>query len=392
MSSISEHKCCRNYNLGSLVTYEGIGLHYAKEIIDDLFMPLRKMKDDIRQKFMIDVSIRQCGRAKKLALFNHEGGLIEHYEKLYQYRQALLDSNLGCTCRLDVDEYANGYVYFKRMYICFKGVYVKDVIPLTDAYESDPEALEAAPQSPNQAPLSPAHAPVYPEYLAPSDDDLEPAEAQPLPASVSPTALLPDYSADSEPFEEDPEEEPSKEEEEELSASADSPPAGLYIELPSERFEIRESSADAAARKPMSTLARGTDYGFVTALEEVNERVTDLATSYRQDSHEFYVRHKDAQDDRVAEVRVLQQQWRDNADMLTRHIQRDRARRMLEIPSDVSLSVDSKNYTTSLSYDIMEVNNTFRISNNLPIWEVMAISVISVSSDSSKESVGTSTR
>ncbi|GKA05961.1 hypothetical protein Tco_0685081, partial [Tanacetum coccineum] len=77
-------------------------------------------------------------------------------------------------------------------------------IPLTDAYESDPEAPEAAPQSPNQAPLSPAHAPVYPKYLAPSDDDLEPVKAQPLPASVSPTALLSDYSANFEPFEEDP--------------------------------------------------------------------------------------------------------------------------------------------------------------------------------------------
>ncbi|GKG14213.1 hypothetical protein Tco_0353813, partial [Tanacetum coccineum] len=67
----------------------------------------------------------------------------------------------------------------------------------------------------------------------------------PLPSSISPTSLSPDYVAESEPskeeeekdFEEDPEEdleeEPS-EEEEELSASADSSPAGLYINLPSE--------------------------------------------------------------------------------------------------------------------------------------------------------------
>ncbi|GJS46749.1 hypothetical protein Tco_0596870 [Tanacetum coccineum] len=60
----SEHKCCRNYNLGSLVTFR---------------------------------------TAKQLALFDHEGGLIEHYGKLYQYRQALLDSNPGSTCRLDVE-------------------------------------------------------------------------------------------------------------------------------------------------------------------------------------------------------------------------------------------------------------------------------------------------
>ncbi|GKB65120.1 hypothetical protein Tco_0921306 [Tanacetum coccineum] len=118
----SEHKCCRNYNLGSLVTFRWIALHFFKEIIEDPFMSLRKMRADIRQKFMIDVSLGQCRRAKQLALFDHEGGLIEHYGKLYQYRQALLDSNPGSTCRLDVDESSNGSATFKRIYICFKGV------------------------------------------------------------------------------------------------------------------------------------------------------------------------------------------------------------------------------------------------------------------------------
>ncbi|GKC70761.1 hypothetical protein Tco_1116644 [Tanacetum coccineum] len=198
-------------------------------------------------------------------------------------------------------------------------------------------------------------------------DDLESAEAQPLPASVSPTTLSPDYSADSEPVEGDPEEHPEEdlEEEEELSALADSSLAGLYIDLPSKgtdvcptsnplpssidalvdswkraifaalslRFEIGESSAAAAARQPESALARGTDYGFVTVLEEVNERVTDLAASHRHDSHEFYVRRPGLQGKQdttyarqswtqamdyirglQAEIRVLQQQRRDDAD------------------------------------------------------------------------------
>ncbi|GKA53092.1 hypothetical protein Tco_0746407 [Tanacetum coccineum] len=46
---------------------------FAKEIINDPFMPYIKLKDAIRQKFMID-----------------------------DYRQALLESNPGSTCRLDV--------------------------------------------------------------------------------------------------------------------------------------------------------------------------------------------------------------------------------------------------------------------------------------------------
>ncbi|GJX06987.1 calcium/proton exchanger [Tanacetum coccineum] len=44
----SEHKCCRNYNLGSLVTYKWIAMQYFKKIIEDPFMPLRKIRDDIR--------------------------------------------------------------------------------------------------------------------------------------------------------------------------------------------------------------------------------------------------------------------------------------------------------------------------------------------------------
>ncbi|GJZ90356.1 hypothetical protein Tco_0662283 [Tanacetum coccineum] len=57
------------------------------------------------------------------------------------------------------------------------------------------------------------------------------------------------------------------------------------------RFEIGESSAAAAARQPMSTLARGIDYGFMTALEEVKESVTDLASSHRLGSKEFHTRY-----------------------------------------------------------------------------------------------------
>lgn len=80
------------------------------------------MKEDIRQKYMIDVSLGQCKRAKYTAFYDHEGGLTDHYEKLWEYRQALLDSNPGTTCRLDVEETSSGNNYFKRIYICFKGL------------------------------------------------------------------------------------------------------------------------------------------------------------------------------------------------------------------------------------------------------------------------------
>ncbi|GJW33607.1 hypothetical protein Tco_0053639 [Tanacetum coccineum] len=68
------------------------------------------------------------------------------------------------------------------------------------------------------------------------------------------------------------------------------------------------------ASRTGSTLAHRADYGFIDTLDasirasegrvmtivgEVNERVTYLATTQRQDAHEFYVRHEDAQDDRA---------------------------------------------------------------------------------------------
>ncbi|GJV47828.1 calcium/proton exchanger [Tanacetum coccineum] len=117
-----DHKCPRNYKLGSLVTYKWIAYHFSKDIINDPFIPYIKIRDQIRQRFLIDVSLGQCKRAKQRALYNHEGGLIKHYCRLWDYRQALLESNPGSTCRLKVEEVSSGNTYFNRFYICFKGL------------------------------------------------------------------------------------------------------------------------------------------------------------------------------------------------------------------------------------------------------------------------------
>lgn len=82
-SLIPEHKCARNYNLGALVTFRWVALHFFKDIIEDPFISLRKMRVEAKKKFMLDVSVGQCRRAKQLALFNHEGGLKEHHVSLY---------------------------------------------------------------------------------------------------------------------------------------------------------------------------------------------------------------------------------------------------------------------------------------------------------------------
>ncbi|GJT71278.1 hypothetical protein Tco_1030564 [Tanacetum coccineum] len=58
------------------------------------FIPLLKMKVVIREKFLINVSLGQ----------------------------AILDTNPGSTCILDEEETEYGNTYFRRFYICFKGV------------------------------------------------------------------------------------------------------------------------------------------------------------------------------------------------------------------------------------------------------------------------------
>ncbi|GJV26022.1 hypothetical protein Tco_1378717 [Tanacetum coccineum] len=80
------------------------------------------MKAVMREKFLINVSLVQCKRAKQRALYDFEGGLIEHYARLWEYRHAILDTNPGSTCILDDEETKYGNSYFRRFYICFKGV------------------------------------------------------------------------------------------------------------------------------------------------------------------------------------------------------------------------------------------------------------------------------
>nr|GEZ26206.1 splicing factor [Tanacetum cinerariifolium] len=53
--------------------------HYARDIILNSDISYKFMREDIREKYMVNVSLGQCKRAKQCALYEHDGGLIEHY-------------------------------------------------------------------------------------------------------------------------------------------------------------------------------------------------------------------------------------------------------------------------------------------------------------------------
>ncbi|GJQ95778.1 hypothetical protein Tco_0006917 [Tanacetum coccineum] len=90
------------------------------------------------------------------------------------------------------------------------------------------------------------------------------------------------------------------------------PQKRVCFTAPTRRFEVGESSTAAVAGQTRHTLARMVEYEFIdtldssirasesrvmTIIEVVNERVTDLAATQRQDAHELYVRDEDAQDE-----------------------------------------------------------------------------------------------
>ncbi|GKD67143.1 hypothetical protein Tco_1309251, partial [Tanacetum coccineum] len=119
---IPDHNCARVFDFGALVTYKWIARHYVREIVSNPKISHRELQAAIRKKFLINVSLGQVRRAKQRALYDFEGGLIEHYGKLWDYRDQLLKTNPGSTVKFDVDEVSGGKTYFKRFYVCFKAM------------------------------------------------------------------------------------------------------------------------------------------------------------------------------------------------------------------------------------------------------------------------------
>nr|GEV86515.1 hypothetical protein [Tanacetum cinerariifolium] len=87
----------------------------------------------------------------------------------------------------------------------------------------------------------------------------------------------------------------------------------LCLTSPAPRFKVEESSKAAAARQTRLDFTYGTDYKFIdtldasirdteeralTTLKEVDERVTYISTTLRQETKDIYVWNEDAQDDR----------------------------------------------------------------------------------------------
>ncbi|KAJ9542857.1 hypothetical protein OSB04_029363 [Centaurea solstitialis] len=117
-----EHRCGRQYNLGSLVTSNWIAMQYGRKIRQNPSMKLVELKESILKKYKCIVHLSQCARAKAKALGEVETSLIEHYGRLWEYAGEIRRSNPGSTARMSVEIGPYNKTYFQRFYVCFKAL------------------------------------------------------------------------------------------------------------------------------------------------------------------------------------------------------------------------------------------------------------------------------
>ncbi|KAJ9565641.1 hypothetical protein OSB04_001607 [Centaurea solstitialis] len=117
-----EHRCGRNYRVGSLVNSNWIAKQYGRKIRQNPSMKLVDLQESILKKYKCIVTIGQCSRAKAKALGEVEIVLVEHYGKLWDYGEEIMRSNPGSTVKMSVEVGPDQKNYFQRFYVCLKGV------------------------------------------------------------------------------------------------------------------------------------------------------------------------------------------------------------------------------------------------------------------------------
>ncbi|CAI9285468.1 unnamed protein product [Lactuca saligna] len=121
-SLVDDHNCSRIFKLGSIVTYKWIGKHFKNKLLKNPKMSIRKMKAKVSTKFNLIFSVTQCRNARRYALDEIKGSLIEHYGKVWSYDEEIMRTNPGSTVKIDVNAMPDSTTYFSKMYVCFKSV------------------------------------------------------------------------------------------------------------------------------------------------------------------------------------------------------------------------------------------------------------------------------
>ncbi|KAI3502228.1 hypothetical protein L1887_30260 [Cichorium endivia] len=121
-SLIHEHNCASNFKFGSIVNDAWMGSHYTNEILHNQKFTVRQLREDVKQKFGIEVNMVKCRRGKNHALSLIQGTIVEQYAKLWSYGEEIRRSNTGSNVQLGVNCIGDGKNYFSRFYVCFQGL------------------------------------------------------------------------------------------------------------------------------------------------------------------------------------------------------------------------------------------------------------------------------
>ncbi|CAH1414693.1 unnamed protein product [Lactuca virosa] len=114
-----KHSCSRKFTFGHLVSPQWIASHLVKEIVFNPSIKLKELRELIRTKFKITLSISKCNRAKHKAMVMIEGNASDHYARIWDYAAEIQRSNPGSTVQVGVNLNPDGKYYFHRFYVCF---------------------------------------------------------------------------------------------------------------------------------------------------------------------------------------------------------------------------------------------------------------------------------
>ncbi|CAI9299767.1 unnamed protein product [Lactuca saligna] len=78
-----------NATEGSIVNYRWTGSHFTREVLENQKFNVRMLREEVKIKFGIEVSMGQCRRAKQYAMSLIKGTIVENYAKLWSYGEEI---------------------------------------------------------------------------------------------------------------------------------------------------------------------------------------------------------------------------------------------------------------------------------------------------------------
>ncbi|XP_049366600.1 uncharacterized protein LOC125831450 [Solanum verrucosum] len=114
------HDCNEAFDNGR-VDHLTIVYYLKSKLQNDPKYMIKDMRDDLKERFDVNISHGKCKRAKRLILEKLEGSFTDDYNRLEAYANELRSSNPGSDVIINIskDALANAKRRFLRMFICF---------------------------------------------------------------------------------------------------------------------------------------------------------------------------------------------------------------------------------------------------------------------------------